>query len=90
MKEDKAIKELREEYKHRAYQLADAILALCDAKGEKDFASRDEVHWSDRTVHIMVFVDPKKKQRCRYRAKRPPLRSRPRKNLPTRSRARRS
>jgi hypothetical protein len=68
MKEDKAIEELRGEYKHRVTQLAEAILALCDAKGEKSFASRDEVRWSDCTVHIMVFVE--KKQRCRHRAKR--------------------
>ena len=63
MKEDKAIEELRGEYKHRVTQLAEAILALCDAKGEKGFASRDEVRWSDCTVHIMAFVEKKKRQR---------------------------
>ena len=63
MEDDEAIEELRGEYKHRVTQLAEAILALCDAKGEKGFASRDEVRWSDCTVHIMVFVEKKKRQR---------------------------
>ena len=56
----KAIEELRKEYKSLTHDLACAILELADAQGCKSFASRDEVRWSDRTVHIMVFVDPKK------------------------------
>ena len=59
--ENDAIKELRENYKRRAKELAEAILALCDAQGCTSFASRDEIHYSDATIHLMVFVDPKKK-----------------------------
>lgn len=56
-----AIKELRGNYKRRANELAEAILALCDAQRCKSFASRDEIRFSDCTVHLMVFVDPKRK-----------------------------
>ena len=45
----------------KANELAEAILALCDAQGGKSFASRDEIRFSDCTVHLMVFVDPKRK-----------------------------
>ena len=58
--EELAIEELRKEYKSRTHDLAYAILKLADAQGCKRFASCDEVRWSDCTVHIMVFVDPKK------------------------------
>ncbi len=61
MNESDAIKELRGNYKRCANELAKAILALCDAQGCKSFASRDEIRWSDCTVHLMVFVDPKRK-----------------------------
>ena len=61
MGESDAIKELRGNYKRRANELAEAILALCDVQGCKSFASRDEIRFSDATVHLMVFVDPKRK-----------------------------
>lgn len=61
MGESDAIKELRGNYKRRANELAEAILALCDAQECKSFASRDEIRFSDATVHLMVFVDPKRK-----------------------------
>ena len=54
------IEELRKEYKSLTHDLAYAILKLADAQRCKSFASRDEVRWSDCTVHIMVFVDPRK------------------------------
>lgn len=61
MGESDAIKELRGNCKRRVKELAEAILALCDAQGCKGFASRDEIRFSDCTVHLMVFVDPKRK-----------------------------
>lgn len=66
MSEDEVIKALREEYKNRANRLAWAILALRDAMGNESFASRDEIRCSDCTVHLMVFVDPKKKGAKRF------------------------
>lgn len=59
--ESDAIKELRGNYKRRANELAEAILALSDAQECKSFASRDEIRFSDATVHLMVFVEPKRK-----------------------------
>ena len=61
MSESDAIKELRGNYKRRANELAEAILALGDALECKGFASRDEIRFSNATVHLMVFVDPKRK-----------------------------
>ena len=53
-----AIEELRQEYRCRVSDLALAIRDLADAQGREVFASRDEVRFSDRTVHIMAFVEP--------------------------------
>jgi hypothetical protein len=58
-----AIEELRQEYRRRASDLALAIRDLADAQGREVLASRDEVRFSDCTVHIMVFVEPKKRKR---------------------------
>ena len=61
MGESDAIKELRGDYERRAGDLAAAVLALSDAQECKSFASRVEIRFSDATVHLMVFVDPKRK-----------------------------
>ena len=53
------IEKARDKCKLLVHQLADAVTALCDAKGTLNFAAHDTIYWSDCTVHIAIFVDPK-------------------------------
>ena len=58
----KKINTLRSQYEVLVHRLAERTLALADAQGVRNFAAHDQVKWSDCTVHIMVFVEPKNEE----------------------------